>query len=311
MIKKIIFQLLKIKDTMYKLSAILLLTIMSCTSTENKKEYNLPEKLSLTSKEKNQERVPVDIYKKRINAIKTNDHDKYNELIEQFEFNKFPIDEINLTELMIVKNCYNKAFYDMVTLYPYKKEYTLESENHLMFFLSIAKALGYRWGNRVEVFEKNIKLSDVKQPNFYFSLILNSGGSIRLLEIKDGFTVKSENFNELYEVGLKAIEQNNRVDYNDVIRRFNLSQFSHKGLGLAQLMLIKNNYNKAYYDLVLLYPFKNKKYEFSKSKNYLMFLLSMAKHLGHKWGGWTVIFGENIKFDNIKSPEVYLSLLIE
>ena len=153
-------------------------------------------------------------------------------------------------------------------------------------------------------------LSDVKRPNFYFSFILNSSVSIRPLESKSNFRGENKSMEELHEEGLKAIEQNNKVVYNDVIRRFNLSQFSHKGLGLAKLMLIKNNYNKAYYDLVLLYPFKNKKYELEKSKNYLMFLLSMAKHLGHEWGAWTVIFGENIKFDNIKSPEVYLSLLL-
>ena len=141
---------------MYKLKVIILLliTIISCEVTSNKKENSEQESSFLIVKEKNKQKEHVDTYKKGINAIKQSDYKGYNEVIKQFEFNKLPVNEISLTELMIVKNCYNKAFYDIVTLYPYKKMHTLESENHLMFFLSIAKELGYKWKDSVEVFEK-------------------------------------------------------------------------------------------------------------------------------------------------------------
>ena len=123
---------------------------------------------------------------------------------------------------------------------------------------------------------------------------------------KDDSPVKTEVFKymkftdleDYYQKGLDCVLNNDTTLYDDIILKYRLSPFPTRGIWLAELMSIKNDYPKSYYDIVKLYDFKGMKYYSSFTEKRLLSLLNKAKEGGYEWGGSVTVFDNEITFDD-------------
>jgi len=115
------------------------------------------------------------------------------------------------------------------------------------------------------------------------------------------FQTDQSDIDKIYKLGLEAVTNNDRDLYDKVVRQYKLSRFPNRGISIVELMLIRNNYNKAYYDKVLLYGYKSKPYYNEKTEEKLINYLTKSKVEGYKWGEIEV-FGKLIRYEDIVVP---------
>lgn len=105
---------------------------------------------------------------------------------------------------------------------------------------------------------------------------------------------------DYYQKGLSSVLNNDTVLYNDIILKYRLSPFPTRGIWLAELMSIKNDYPKSYFDIVKLYDFKGMDYYSKFTEDRLIFLLKKAKEGGYRWGGSVIVFEKEITYESLK-----------
>ncbi|AFC23113.1 hypothetical protein [Saprospira grandis] len=110
----------------------------------------------------------------------------------------------------------------------------------------------------------------------------------------------------LFDEGMKAVKENNQVKYDSIARLFNRSRAPQKGVSISLLMAVQNNYAKAYFDIVRLYPYKVKECYKPYSEKRLFFFLSMAKKNGYKWKGGVHLFEKYVKYEDVGMPNEYI-----
>lgn len=123
---------------------------------------------------------------------------------------------------------------------------------------------------------------------------------------RDTSRVYEYDLKRLFDEGMKSVKENNQVKYDSIARLFNLSRAPQKGVSISLLMAVQNNYAKAYFDIVRLYPYKIKECYKPYSEKRLLFFLSMAKKNGYKWEGGVHLFEKYVKYEDVGMPNEYI-----
>lgn len=151
---------------MSKFFLIVLLFIFSCADKEKKGSNNLSE----TSSENDLDLTesPTKRYQSGLEALKGNNMNLYDDIIESYTFSEFyPIYSwgIVLAEQMTLKGNYYKSYYDKALLSWIhticSNDTTLYIEEDIIYNLKKAKQGGYKWEQEFTLSGKEVTYDDI------------------------------------------------------------------------------------------------------------------------------------------------------